>query len=148
MDKGGMEDDPVMKGKHSTREGRGTALPSGGNTLPSSHRQGNVGQSSTHNACRTIAIICRFQSLEFERHGLCSASKILVLSPWHGARRREALKYQDLRGPLSTLLPREWPQLTCQEFLVSSGTNGVQREPGSQATGPKSQALWKLSNWE
>ena len=147
VDKGGMKDDTVMKGKYSSREGRGTALPSGGNTQPSSPRQGNVGQSSTHNVCWTMAILCRFQSLrlgqslEFERHGPCSASKILVLSPWHGARRREVLKYQGLRGPLSTLLPREGPQLTCQEFLVSSGTNGVQREPGSQATGPESQAL-------
>lgn len=137
-----MEDDPVLKGKHSARESRGTALPGGGNTQPSSPRPGNVGQPSTQNACCTMAILCSFQSLrlgqslEFERHGPCSASKILVLGPWHGARRREVLKYHGLRGPLSTLLPREGPQLICQEFLVSSGTMGYRESPDPKQLGP------------
>lgn len=73
-DKGGVWKMTQLKGKQSERR---EELPYPVEEHPAIlTRPGNAGQPSTQNACCTMAILCRFQSLrlgqslEFERHGL------------------------------------------------------------------------------
>lgn len=75
----------------------------------------------------------------FERHGPALQARSLFSALGIGlSREKGGAEISGFGGPLSTLLPREGPQLICQE-LVKLWDNGVQRAriPSNWARSPK-----------